>query len=115
MHMYHSWGSQNAWLRQITDRNYLFIHEDRARDLGLVDGNWVWVISPQGRIKAPIKTMQGVNRDTVWTWNAIGKRAGAWGLDPNAPEATKGFLLNHLIADLFPLRKGAIVWPMPIQ
>jgi anaerobic selenocysteine-containing dehydrogenase len=106
MHMYHSWGSQNAWLRQITDRNYLFIHKDRARDLDLKDGDWVWVISPQGRIKAPIKTMTGVNRDTVWTWNAIGKRAGAWGLDSRAPEATKGFLLNHLIADLFPSRRG---------
>ncbi len=106
MHMYHSWGSQNAWLRQITDRNYLFVHKDRACDLDLKDGDWVWVISPHGRLKAPIKTMTGVNRDTVWTWNAIGKRAGAWGLDANAPEATKGFLLNHLIADLFPPRKG---------
>jgi sulfite dehydrogenase (quinone) subunit SoeA len=38
----------------------------------------------------------------VWTWNAIGKRAGAWGLDPQAPEATRAFLLNHLIADLMP-------------
>ena len=33
---------------------------------------------------------------------AIGKRAGAWGLDADAPEATRGFLLNHLIAELLP-------------
>ena len=26
--------------------------------------------------------MEGVNPDTVWTWNAIGKRAGAWNLAP---------------------------------
>ena len=26
-HMYHSWGSQNAWLRQITNKNYLYISE----------------------------------------------------------------------------------------
>ena len=26
--------------------------------------------------------MDGVNPDTVWTWNAIGKRSGAWDLDP---------------------------------
>ena len=38
------------------------------------------------------------NPDTVWTWNAIGKRSGAWGLSPDAPEAKKGFLLNHLIS-----------------
>src|SRR5699024_4239010 len=40
--------------------------------------------------------------DTVWTWNAIGKRRGAWRLDKDAPEGRKGFLLNHLISDLTP-------------
>ena len=50
--------------------------------------------------------MDGVNPDTVWTWNAIGKRSGAWALDPDAPEAKKGFLLNHLIAELLPEREG---------
>ncbi len=50
--------------------------------------------------------MDGVNPDTVWTWNAIGKRSGAWGLAPDAPEAKKGFLLNHLIAELLPEREG---------
>ena len=42
----------------------------------------------------------------MWTWNAIGKRAGAWGLAPDAPEATRGFLLNHLIAELLPEQPG---------
>ena len=50
--------------------------------------------------------MDGVNPDTVWTWNAIGKRAGAWGLAPDAPEAKRGFLLNHLITELLPERDG---------
>ena len=50
--------------------------------------------------------MEGVNPDTVWTWNAIGKRKGAWNLDPAASEATKGFLLNHLISELLPERGG---------
>ena len=49
--------------------------------------------------------MDGVNPDTVWTWNAIGKRAGAWNLDPKAPEAMRGFLLNHIIDDLLPARE----------
>ena len=66
------------------------------------DDGWVWVISPHGRVKAQVRTMEGVNPDTVWTWNAIGKRSGAWNLDPAAPEATKGFLLNHLISDVLP-------------
>jgi hypothetical protein len=50
--------------------------------------------------------MEGVNRGTVWTWNAIGKRAGAWNLDDDAPESTKGFLLNHLIDELLPARES---------
>src|SRR5690606_32439338 len=46
--------------------------------------------------------MAALNPNTVWTWNAIGKRRGAWALDKDAPEATEGFLLNHLIDELLP-------------
>src|SRR5690606_14866767 len=105
MHMYHSWGSQNAWLRQITARNPLFIHVDSAAEAGIEDGDWVWIISPYGRVKGQAKLMRGVNRHTVWTWNAIGKRKGAWNLDHDVPEATKGFLLNHIISELLPPRE----------
>ena len=49
--------------------------------------------------------MSGVNPDTVWTWNAIGKRNGAWNLDKDAPEAKQGFLLNHIIPELLPENK----------
>jgi anaerobic selenocysteine-containing dehydrogenase len=100
--MYHSWGSQNAWLRQITSENRLFVHRATAARLGLADDDWVWVESRSGRVKGQIRLVDGVNPDTVWTWNAIGKRRGTWGLKENAPEASKGFLLNHAIADLLP-------------
>ena len=46
--------------------------------------------------------MEGVNEDTVLTWNAIWNRRGAWNLSPDAPEGTKGFLLNHIISQLLP-------------
>ena len=36
---------------------------------------------------------------TVWTWNAIGKAAGAWHLASDANESQRGFLLNHLISE----------------
>ncbi len=102
MAMYHAWGSQNAWLRQIHTSNRLFVNRARAQTLGLADDDWVWIESRQGRVKAQIKLMEGVNEDTLWTWNAVGKRAGAWNLDPAAPEARQGFLLNHAIAELLP-------------
>jgi len=106
MAMYHSWGSQNAWLRQIHGFNRLYINRARAEQQGIADDDWVWITSRIGRVRAQVKLMEGVNPDTVWTWNAIGKRAGAWALDTDAPEATRGFLLNHLIAELLPEQKG---------
>src|SRR3546814_18453925 len=77
MAMYHSWGSQNAWLRQIHAANRLFINRETALARGLADDDWVWVVSHHGRIKAQIRMLEGVSPDTVWTWNAIGKRRGA--------------------------------------
>ncbi|MBL4870955.1 MAG: hypothetical protein JKX72_08380, partial [Robiginitomaculum sp.] len=53
-----------------------------------------------GRVKGQVKLITGVNKDTVWTWNAIGKRKGAWGLKHDAPEFNKSFLLNHIISDV---------------
>ena len=102
MAMYHSWGSMNAWLRQIHPSNRLYIGRRRADSLGIEDDSWVDIVSPHGRIRARVKLMEGVNEDTVWTWNAIGKRAGAWGLSDDAPESREGFLLNHLIPERLP-------------
>ena len=102
MAMYHSWGSQNAWLRQIHSTNPLYINRITAQAHDIEDGDWVWVISHHNRVKAQAKLMEGVNSDTVWTWNAIGKQKGAWNLDPDAPEAKTGFLLNHVISELLP-------------
>jgi len=106
MQMYHSWHSQNAWLRQILGNNRLFVNRTIGRALGLAEDDWVWLSSHHGRIRVPTKLMDGVNPDTVWTWNAIGKRSGAWNLAPDSPEFRKGFLLNHLISELLPLDGG---------
>jgi anaerobic selenocysteine-containing dehydrogenase len=100
--MYHSWGSQNAWLRQIHGENRLYMNRATATALGIADDDWVHVTSHHGRITVQAKLMEGVEPHTVWTWNAIGKRAGAWNLDTSAREATHGFLLNHLISERLP-------------
>lgn len=102
MQMYHSWHSQNAWLRQLLGNNRLYVNRATGCALGLEEEDWVWLSSHQARIRVPTKLVDGVNPDTVWTWNAIGKRAGAWNLAPDAPEFRKGFLLNHLISELLP-------------
>ncbi len=102
MAMYHAWGSHNAWLRQIHGHNRLYVGAAAARCAGLADGDWALVESRNGRIRVRVAIVDGVNPDTVWTWNAIGKRPGAWALPADAAEAQTGFLLNHLIDHLAP-------------
>src|SRR3546814_15976557 len=53
--------------------------------------------------------------DTVWTWNAIGKRRRAWRLAPDAPESDKGFLMNHPISDITPRGDYANADPVTCQ
>lgn len=106
MEHYHSWGAMNAWLRQIKGANRLYMNRATAQAMGLSQDDWVWVESRNGRVKGQLALMEGTNRDTVWTWNAIGKRRGAWRLDPSSPEANKGFLLNHVISEWLPAQAG---------
>ena len=110
MAMYHSWGSQNAWLRQLHGHNPLYLPTKLMRQNDLSDGDWARVSSPHGEITVPVMEMAALNENTVWTWNAIGKRKGAWALDKDAPEATKGFLLNHLIHELLPPKADGMRW-----
>jgi anaerobic selenocysteine-containing dehydrogenase len=110
MAMYHSWGSQNAWLRQIHGRNPLYVPTRIWEENGFSEGDWAKVTSPHGEIVVPVAHMAALNENTVWTWNAIGKRKGAWALDGDAPEATKGFLLNHLIHELLPPKGDGLRW-----
>jgi anaerobic selenocysteine-containing dehydrogenase len=102
MFMYHAWGSQNAWSRQIATRNWLYLHPETGRRFGIADEDWIQVTSHHGSITVQAKFAANVQPDTVWSWNAIGKRKRAWALAKDAPESSKGFLLNHLISDITP-------------
>jgi anaerobic selenocysteine-containing dehydrogenase len=106
MAMYHSWDSQNAWLRQIHSHNYLHVNPVTALAAGIADGGWCWVESRWGKVRCMVRHSEAVEPGTVWTWNAIGKASGAWQLDPGADESRKGFLLNHLISEELPLTDG---------
>ena len=110
MAMYHSWGGQNAWLRQIHGHNPLYLPTKLMALHNLKDGDWATVKSVHGAITVPVAHMAALNANTVWTWNAIGKRKGAWALGEEGSEATKGFLLNHLIHELLPPKGDGLRW-----
>jgi anaerobic selenocysteine-containing dehydrogenase len=102
MAMYHSWDSQNAWLRQIHAHNYLHVNPKTAVAAGIGDGDWMWVESQWGKVRCMCRFSEAVEPGTVWTWNAIGKAKGAWNLTADANESQKGFLLNHVISEELP-------------
>ncbi|OWT56725.1 molybdopterin oxidoreductase family protein [Candidimonas nitroreducens] len=108
MAMYHSWDSQNAWLRQIHGENYLFVNPKIAAEQGIADGGWMYIESQWGKVRCMARYSEAVEPGTVWTWNAIGKAAGAWNLGPQANESQRGFLLNHLITDELPAEDGGM-------
>ena len=107
---YHSWGSQNAWLRQIHGHTPLYVSGYLWAQHGFEAGDWATLTSPHGRITLPVVRMDALNPQTVWTWNAIAKRRGAWALNEQAPEATKSTLLNHLIHELLPPKGDGLRW-----
>jgi anaerobic selenocysteine-containing dehydrogenase len=108
MAMYHSWDSQNAWLRQIHPDNELFVNPKTAQGEGIADGDWIWVESAWGKVRCVCRYSEAVEPATVWTWNAIGKAKGAWGLSDDANESEKGFLLNHLIREELPADENGV-------
>ncbi|SEW30683.1 Anaerobic selenocysteine-containing dehydrogenase [Cognatiyoonia koreensis] len=110
MAMYHSWGTQNAWLRQIHGHNPLYLPTAIWEQHGFAEGDWAKVTSAHGSIVVPVAHQASLNAHTIWTWNAIGKRKGAWALDTDASEANKGFLLNHLIHELLPPKGDGLRW-----
>jgi anaerobic selenocysteine-containing dehydrogenase len=114
MAMYHSWDSQNAWLRQLHSHNALHVHPATARAAGVEDGATCWVESRWGRVRCRIRCSEAVEPGTVWTWNAIGKAPGAWQLPAGADESRRGFLLNHLLSATLPLAEGSVANADPI-
>jgi anaerobic selenocysteine-containing dehydrogenase len=102
MAMYHSWDSQNAWLSQIHTYKHVYMSHELGRQGEFADGDWVWVESMWGKVKGMCRFSESVEPGTIWTWNAIGKATGAWGLDKEANESQRGFLLNHLISEELP-------------
>jgi len=94
-------------LRQIHTHNYLYVNTRTALQQGIADGDWIWVESQWGKVRCMARHSEAVEPGTVWTWNAIGKAAGAWNLTPDANESQRGFLLNHLISEELPASAGS--------
>ena len=70
MMMYHSWDSQNAWLRQIHSHNYLHVHPRTAEAAGIIEGAWCWVESRWGRVRCMLRTFFGYQGSLLYEMQA---------------------------------------------
>ena len=106
--MYHSWGSQNAWLRQIHGENPLYVPGPVWEALGFepATGPTSSRRTAASPCRSPAWTRRTRTRSGPGTPSAS---APAPGRSPrDAPEATRGFLLNHLIPERLPAARPAL-------
>ena len=78
---------QNAWLRQIHGRNPLYLPTKRMLADAWFCGGGLGPGSPHPMARSPCRSCAygRVSMKTpIWTWNAIGKRKGAWALEEDA-------------------------------
>lgn len=77
LHVKHMWG------------NWVEMNPETAKELGIADGDPVWVESPQGRIRLPARLYPGVPPDVVAVPGGLGHTAGGpWSAGVGAnPEA----------------------------
>ncbi len=92
---FHSEGRQIKSLRRLMPDPLVEIHPDTARNLGVKDGDWVWIESPRGRIKQKARLTDGINPGVV---NA---QHGWWFPEKEPPEyGFKESNINLLTGDM---------------
>jgi anaerobic selenocysteine-containing dehydrogenase len=103
MAMYHSWDSQNAWLRQIHSHNYLQVNPLTARAAGhRRTAAGAGSRANGARCAACCATARRSSPAPCGPGTRSARLDGAGGLAPGADEARKGFLLNQLISEEWP-------------
>jgi len=100
--IYQSSAAMKALVPEMHRNNRLYMSRTLAERLGIDDDDWVWITSKHGQIKGQMRLMDGVNDQTVWTWNAINKRKGAGHGLSDAPESKNSSSPHHLIDALLP-------------
>ena len=79
-HFFHTEGRQIKSLRRHNPDPLLQIHPDTAKNLGIADGDWVWIESPRGKIKQRARLTDGIHPGVV---NA---QHGWWFPEKDPPE-----------------------------
>ena len=86
---FHSQYRQVPWLRERQPYPIMQIHPETAKELGVKDGEWVWIETPRGRIKQVAKLLAGMDPRVVvaeaswWYPEDPGPDHGLWKSNTN--------------------------------
>ena len=76
----HSRTMNNRWLMQFHGENELWINIDKAKSMGIYDGDMVWVENQYAKARARARATRRIHPDVVGLLHGFGH----WGLGPVA-------------------------------
>jgi anaerobic selenocysteine-containing dehydrogenase len=120
---YHSEHRQIPWLRQFEKEPYVEIHPDTAKEMGVENGEWVWIEGVRGRAKRKLKTTPVVHPKMAmalhgwWLPESDGKAPnfnGIWDLNlnqliPMGHQGKSGFggaPLKTMLCKIYPVKNN---------
>ncbi len=77
---FHSEGRQIKPLRAANPDPLVEIHPETAASLGINDGDWVWIETPEGRVRMRVKLFDGIAPDVIMAQH------GWWFPEEDPPE-----------------------------
>jgi formate dehydrogenase major subunit len=66
-HWQHTLTNWSAYMAQFSEGNYVQVHPETARSLGIEDGDWVYLETECGKLKARAKLSELILAGLVWT------------------------------------------------
>jgi formate dehydrogenase major subunit len=63
----HTYTNWSAYMAQFSGGNYVQVHPETAQALGIHDGDWVYLETKLGKIKAHAKLSEGILPGVIWT------------------------------------------------
>jgi formate dehydrogenase (coenzyme F420) alpha subunit len=66
-HWQHTITNWSAYMSQFSDGNYVQVHPETAKSFGIADGDWIYLETEGGRMKAKARMSNLIRKDVVWT------------------------------------------------
>jgi formate dehydrogenase (coenzyme F420) alpha subunit len=66
-HWQHTFTNWSEYMAQFSEGNYVQVHPETAQKLGLKDGDWVYLETESGKLKAIVRINELIMPSVVWT------------------------------------------------